>query len=60
MQLNGTGAGGVLYGVEANANLSTTNWIAIGSALAAGNGQFSFVDTNAAAFSQRFYRLKAP
>lgn len=60
IQLKGTGAAGVTYNVEANTNLSRTNWVKIGSGLADVNGQVSFVDTNAASFQRRFYRFKSP
>jgi autotransporter-associated beta strand protein len=60
VQVGGTGTPGVLYTVEANANLNTTNWLAIGTALANFNGAFSFVDTNAPSFPMRFYRFVLP
>ena len=60
IQLNGTGLAGVGYTIQANGDLATTNWTNIGSAAANQNGSISFVDTNAAAYSKRFYRLKAP
>jgi fibronectin-binding autotransporter adhesin len=60
MQIGGEGIPGQLYGVQANTNLSTTNWITIGSATADASGRFSFVDTNAPNFSVRFYRFLIP
>ena len=57
MQLQGTGLPGSVYGVEANTNLSTTNWIAIGYSIADQSGNVSFTDTNAPNYSMRFYRL---
>lgn len=60
VQVGGTGTPGALYDVQANANLNTTNWLLIGTALANFNGAFSFVDTNAPSFSMRFYRFLLP
>jgi fibronectin-binding autotransporter adhesin len=57
IQLQGTGFPGSVYGVEANTNLSTTNWIAIGYSIADQQGGISFTDTNAPNYSMRFYRL---
>jgi autotransporter-associated beta strand protein len=57
IQLTAIGTGGVSYGVQANAELTSTNWTKIGVALAAQNGGISFTDTNGASFSNRFYRL---
>ena len=60
VQLGGTGLPGGLYQVQANANLNTTNWLVIGTALANFNGAFSFVDTNAPSFPMRYYRFLLP
>jgi fibronectin-binding autotransporter adhesin len=60
VQVGGTGTPGALYDVQANANLNTTNWVLIGTALANFNGAFSFVDTNAPSFPMRFYRFLLP
>ena len=46
--------------MQANANLNTTNWLVIGTALANFNGAFTFVDTNAPSFPMRFYRFLLP
>lgn len=59
-QVGGTGTPGALYDVQANADLNTTNWVLIGTALANFNGAFSFVDTNAPSFPMRFYRFLLP
>jgi fibronectin-binding autotransporter adhesin len=60
VQVGGTGTPGVLYEVQANANLNTTNWILIGTATGNFNGAFSFIDTNAPVFPMRFYRFLLP
>lgn len=60
IQLTGTGVTGWIYTIQANTNLLTTNWTAIGSATADGSGQIQFVDPNAPNFPIRFYRFVAP
>ena len=60
VQLGGTGTPGALYDVEANANLNTTNWFVIGTALANFNGVISFTDTNTVQHPMRFYRFVLP
>jgi fibronectin-binding autotransporter adhesin len=57
--LNGDGAPSEDYDVQANTNLTTTNWIFIGVVPATVGGAISFTDTNAAHYRARFYRLKA-
>jgi autotransporter-associated beta strand protein len=59
IQLIGTGNPGMVYGIEANSDLSTSNWTNIGIVLTDQLGEISFTDTNAPNFPQRFYRLKA-
>jgi hypothetical protein len=56
--LQGSGSAGVVYTVQGNTNLNTTNWVALGTAPASTNGTLRF--TNTSSFPQRFYRLKAP
>lgn len=56
--LTGTGNSGSTYLIEANTNLTTTNWITLGSVIGNGNGDMSFTDTNAPNFPQRFYRFR--
>ncbi|PYJ07974.1 MAG: hypothetical protein DME25_02580, partial [Verrucomicrobia bacterium] len=51
-QFTVTGQAGSNYVVLASTNLSVTNWIS----LATNVSPFTFTDTNAAAFVQRFYR----
>jgi autotransporter-associated beta strand protein len=58
--LQGSGFSNLTYTIQANTNLSTTNWSTIGSATANGSGLFSFTDTNAPSFPIRFYRLLSP
>src|SRR5262249_47244134 len=60
VQLQGSGLAGLAYTIQANTNLGTTNWLAIGTAIANASGIFSFTDTNAASFSQRYYRILSP
>lgn len=57
IQLNGQGTANAQYQVLASTNVVSTNWINIGLTTANGSGGISFTDTNAANFSQRFYRL---
>jgi hypothetical protein len=59
-QLQGLGISNLNYTIQANSNLSTTNWIVLGTAPANGSGVFSFTDTNAPSFPMRFYRAVSP
>jgi fibronectin-binding autotransporter adhesin len=59
MLLSGAGAPSEDYDVQANTNLTTTNWIFIGVVPATAGGVISFTDPNAALYRARFYRLKA-
>jgi hypothetical protein len=56
--LKGNGTTGVVYHVQANTNLATTNWITVGTVFPAATGLWQF--TNSSATPQRFYRLQAP
>jgi autotransporter-associated beta strand protein len=58
--LNGMGGAGLTYTVWANADLRTTNWLNIGTAMANGSGAFQFTDPGATNYSKRFYRLSWP
>jgi autotransporter-associated beta strand protein len=62
IQLKITGAvSGVTYTIQAATNpASSISWSNLGTAPATGSGQFSFVDTNAPLFPQRYYRAAAP
>jgi fibronectin-binding autotransporter adhesin len=60
IQLTGTGLAGLLYTIQANTNLSTTNWLNIGSTNADQNGVINFADVDAPSYPQRFYRFAAP
>jgi len=59
MQLNGIGLSNLSYTVWANTNLTTTNWIILGTA-AAVSTNVQFIDGNATNFSRRFYRFSWP
>jgi hypothetical protein len=56
--VKGMGGTGLVYSVQANTNLATTNWITVGTAPTDANGALQF--TNTSAFPQRFYRLQSP
>jgi hypothetical protein len=55
--LTGIGGDNVQYQVQANTNLATTNWQAIGTATADGSGIIDFDDLNPTNYTQQFYRL---
>lgn len=59
VELEGIGCSNMTYTIEANTDLTTTNWIPIGTAQADGSGNFIFDDTNADHFLQQFYRVVA-
>jgi hypothetical protein len=50
------GPAGHAYQIQASQNLKT--WAAVGSVTVGAGDSFDFTDTNAANFSQRFYRIK--
>jgi hypothetical protein len=54
--LTGTGAANTQYQVQADSDLTTTNWQTLGIVTAGTNGFMQFADT-AATNEQRFYRL---
>ncbi len=56
-RLAGHGASNTEYQIQANTNLSTTNWQSLGTATSDGAGGIQFDDTNASTQAQRFYRL---
>jgi autotransporter-associated beta strand protein len=60
ISITGTGAPNLTYTVQANADLTTGNWITIGSATADGSGNIQFTDPNAPGYQQRFYRFTSP
>jgi hypothetical protein len=60
VELRGNGLSNVNYGIQANTNLLTTNWVNIGIAPADGSGNFLFDTTNSTFFPQRFFRLVSP
>ena len=55
--LAGIGGTNATYQIQANADLSTTNWQTMGTATADSEGAIQFDDTGAAHRQQRFYRL---
>jgi len=60
VQLQGTGGSNVSYIIQASTNLIGTNWLNMATAAANGSGLFSFTDTNASLFPQRFFRILTP
>jgi hypothetical protein len=60
LQLSGTGMARLSYRILATTNLASANWITAGSVNADSGGNFQFIDTAAAAYPQRFYRLSWP
>ena len=61
MQIGGTGLPFEYYLVLANTNLSTTNWMHIGSVSSGDEfGLLEFIDTNAVNHPMRFYRVVIP
>ena len=59
-QVQGTGLPDLHYIIQANDDLTTTNWVNIGNATAKSSGAFSFTDPNAPFIPQRFYRVLSP
>ncbi|HEV2694812.1 MAG TPA: autotransporter-associated beta strand repeat-containing protein [Verrucomicrobiae bacterium] len=61
LQINGIGISNLTYTVQANTNLATTNWVAIGTTTPPANtNTLQFTDFNAISFPQRFYRFYLP
>ena len=61
IQLDGSGITNLAYTVWATTNLTTTNWVAIGTVTAPANTNvFQFTDPNATNFGLRFYRFSWP
>jgi autotransporter-associated beta strand protein len=58
--IQGSGLSNVLYTIQASTNLASADWVNLGQTLPDFNGAFSFTDTNAALFSDRFYRVLSP
>jgi hypothetical protein len=55
--LTAVGGSNLQYQVQANSDLTTTNWETVGAVTADGTGMILFDDTNAAGQNRRFYRL---
>ena len=60
VELFGAGGTNATYTILANTNLTTTNWIDIGTAPANGSGSFFFYDSNTLVYPQRFYKIQPP
>jgi uncharacterized repeat protein (TIGR03803 family) len=56
VHIQGLGAPLTAHSLEATGELLLQPFAAIGQAMADSEGRFSFIDTNAASFSRRFYR----
>ena len=56
-RLVGFGGTNAVYSVQANSDLSTTNWLTLGTATADDNGAIQFDDFTATNQIRRFYRL---
>ena len=59
MKITGSGNPGMVYGLEANEDLNTSNWVNIGIALANQLGEIEYTDSDAPNHPMRFYRFKA-
>ncbi len=60
IQINATGYPTLPCRLLLSTNLSSTNWLTIGTSTADINGTLSFIDTNFASQTPRFYRLATP
>lgn len=60
IQLGGTGMTNLAYTVWANTNVTTTNWLNLGTATANVAGVLQFTDLTATNFPMRFYRFSWP
>jgi hypothetical protein len=61
VQLTVTGIAGLLYTIQGNSDLNTTNWVTPGEITAQPpSGALQFIDLDAANLLQRFYRLVLP
>jgi autotransporter-associated beta strand protein len=58
--LTGTGAPNLTYHVQANTNLTTNNWINLGTVTADNLGALVFTDSTAALYAEKFYRFVYP
>jgi hypothetical protein len=61
-QFSFTNSVGAQFNVLATTNLSLplTNWPALGGVVEISPGQFQFIDTNAASYPRRFYKVSSP
>jgi hypothetical protein len=60
VQLQGLGGSNISYTIQANTNLTTTNWQDIGAVTSAASGTFSFSVSNVMSYPQRFFRTVTP
>jgi hypothetical protein len=60
IQFAATGLAGLTYTVQANADLTTTNWVNLGAITADALGHLVFTDASAALYPARFYRCVWP
>jgi hypothetical protein len=58
--VSGSGTPSATYHVQANTNLTTTNWINLGPVTADSLGALVFTDSQAALYAERFYRFVYP
>jgi autotransporter-associated beta strand protein len=58
--LSGTGTPNAIYHVQANTNLTGTNWISLGPITADNLGALAFTDSQAGTYPARFYRFVFP
>lgn len=59
-QFSGSGYPTLPYRVQASTNLSSTNWVTVGTTYADSTGSLLFTDTNYPAASSRYYRFITP
>lgn len=59
-EFRGLGTNGVTYSLYASPVVPTNNWELIGASTADVSGNFSFLDTNAWKFPNRFYQSLGP
>ena len=58
--LYGAAGTNITYTVWASTNLGSASWVNLGSVTSGALGGFQYIDSGAAAFRQRFYRLSYP
>ena len=58
LRIAGLGVAGINYVIEASTNLS--NWLPVSTNTADSGGLFTFTQTNASQFPQRYFRAVTP